>query len=137
MPGACRPRQMLPPPTTTAVWIPRSTTSPSCRASSEVASVLMPYPVSAGANASPESFSRTRPYMGRVDALDPVMRSTPSMSVRPTLPGSACVRRDSFAKLVPDEAPNRNFLSELGRGLVQELLHGLGVVLHEILPQQD
>ena len=27
MPGACRPRQMLPPPTTTAVWMPRSTTS--------------------------------------------------------------------------------------------------------------
>jgi len=29
LPGACRPRQMLPPPTTTAGWMPMSTTSAS------------------------------------------------------------------------------------------------------------
>ena len=42
MRGSLRPRQMLPPPTTTAVWTPRSTTSASWRASSAVASALMP-----------------------------------------------------------------------------------------------
>jgi len=45
--------------TTTAVWMPRSTTSASCRATSAVAPSEIPEPES-WANASPESLSRTR-----------------------------------------------------------------------------
>jgi hypothetical protein len=51
---------MLPPPTTTAHCTPRSTTSASSRASIPVVCVEIPYPVSGGAKASPESFRRTR-----------------------------------------------------------------------------
>jgi len=60
MPGACRPRQMLPPPTTTAVSTPIDTTSWSCRAMSVIDSPEMPNSCPAGENAFPESFSRTR-----------------------------------------------------------------------------
>src|SRR2546428_8026531 len=85
----------------------------------------MPYSASAGANASPESFSITRPYPARA-ALPSVIRALPRG--RPSL--------GALAKLVPDEATDGNLLPDLGRDLVQELLHRLSVLLHEGLVQQ-
>src|SRR5712691_61501 len=85
----------------------------------------MPYSASAGAKASPESFSITRPYPPRA-ALPSVIRELPSG--QPSL--------GALAKLVPDEAADGNFLADLRRNLVQELLHRLPAVLHERLVQE-
>src|SRR3990172_12272238 len=85
----------------------------------------MPKARSGGENASPESLRSTRWYIGRVCCVGPsrsVIRS-PSIAV--------------LAKLVPDEAPHGNLLSDLGRDLVQQLPHRPGVVLHERLVEQD
>src|SRR5919106_3479599 len=62
MVGASRPRKMLPPPTTTAGSTPRCTTSESWRARRSTEPSWMPKSPPGGANASPESFSSTRPY---------------------------------------------------------------------------
>src|SRR5436309_14154974 len=64
MRGACRPRQMLPPPTTTATCTPRETISRSCVAIRAIDSAEMPSSPPGGAKASPESLSRTRRYIG-------------------------------------------------------------------------
>src|SRR3990172_11450725 len=42
-----------------------------------------------------------------------------------------------FAKLVPDEASDGNFLPHLGGDLVDQLRNGLRIVLHVVLLQQD
>src|SRR3990172_3962829 len=109
---------MLPPPTTTAGWIPRSTISASCRATNPIASSEMPEP-EVGANASPESLSKTRWYAGR---------ASPSL-MRPSL-------LRVLAQLEPDEAPDLNLLTGLGADFVKVLLDRLGVVLHVRLVEQ-
>ena len=121
---------MLPPPTTTAVWTPRSTISASCRATRLVASVLMPDWESAGANASPESFNRTRLYVGR-DVASASLGSH-------RLAGRSPRRRYSASSpsLYRDEALDGNLLADLGGDLVEQLLHRLRVVLHERLVEQ-
>src|SRR5262245_49540814 len=118
---------MLPPPTTTAIWTPRSTTSASCRPTSAVASVLMPDPAG-GENASPESLRRTRWYS--VLPARSVTFAARSLLVE----ASALV---GLSKLVSDEPPHGNLLPDLGAGLVEQLLDRLGVVLHEGLLEQD
>src|SRR5262245_60377930 len=135
MPGACRPRQMLPPPTTTAIWTPRSTTSASWRPISAVDSVLIPDP-SDGANASPESLRRTRRYsvlpalwpapVSVTFARAPLVDEVPPLSLLAEL-----------SQLVSDEPSHGNLLADLGTHLVEQLLDGLGVVLHERLLEQD
>src|SRR5215211_28579 len=124
MSGACRPRQMLPPPTTTAVSTPRSRISASWRATSPVASLLMPDWESTGANASPESLSRTRLYVGR-SAPPTVIGCLPST---PLL--------DVLAQLVSREAPHGNLLADLRRYGVEQLLHRGAVVPDEGLVEQ-
>src|SRR6266540_3502368 len=64
MRGACRPRQMFPPPTTTATCTPRETISRSCVAIRAMDSAEMPNSPPGGAKASPESLRRTRRYSG-------------------------------------------------------------------------
>src|SRR5918995_1333991 len=121
MPGAWRPRQMFPPPTTTAIWTPRSTTSASCRPISAVASVLMPEP-SNGANASPESLRRTRWYS--------VLPMSVTVARAPLALVASASLVDGLAQLVSDEPPDGNLLSDLGSHLVEQLLDRLRVVLH-------
>src|SRR5438105_249078 len=107
---------MLPPPTTTAICTPSdSVTSASCRARPAVASGEMPNMLSGEANASPESFRRTRWWIG---------------------PSSA-TSADLFPELVAGEAPHRDLLPHLGGDLVDQLAHGLRVVADERLVQQD
>src|SRR5438445_12766492 len=101
---------MLPPPTTTAIWIWRSSvTSASWRASPSVASGEMPYSRSGEAKASPESFSRTRRYSG----------------------ASAAISAQLLAQLEPGEPPARHLLSHLRGDLVGQVCHRLRVVPHE------
>src|SRR5262245_47295441 len=125
MPGAWRPRQMLPPPTTTAGWIPRSTTSASWRATSAVASSEIPTP-EGGAKASPESFSRTRWYVGR---------ASPASLMLPVVPSSVAGQLTRLLRVlaqpVPREPADRDLLSRLGTHVVQQALDRLRVILHE------
>src|SRR3990170_3993704 len=111
---------MLPPPTTMAGCTPRSMTSASSCASNAVDPVEMPYPVSGGENASPESLRRTRWYCGRVEcsaACSPSPMRGPSLA-------------EFLAQPVSDESPD-------GAHLVQELLDRPRVVLHVLLVEQD
>src|SRR5687767_11110679 len=113
---------MFPPPTTTAICTPRSTTSASCRPIKAVDPVLIPDP-SDGAKASPESLRRTRWY-----SVLPV--SVTAARAPLVLVTSASVV-DGLAQLVSDEPPDGNLLAHLGPHLVEQLLDRLRVVLHE------
>src|SRR5207342_2893169 len=134
MPGACRPRQMLPPPTTTAGWMPRSMISANCRATSAVATSEMPEPES-GAKASPESFSSTRWYVGRAAPPSIIRSAIPFVPVRRAAPGlcshaSGSIRNRGqltrlalvLAQAVPGEALHRDLLARLRADLVQQIL---------------
>src|SRR5687767_601457 len=121
---------MFPPPTTTAIWTPRSTTSASCRPTSAVASVLIPDP-SGDANASPESLRRTRWYSA-LPALPVTFALAPSV-----IPSTRTSTVRGLTQLVSDEPADSNLLSDLRTHLVEELLDRLRVVLHERLFQQD
>src|SRR5207342_953329 len=136
MPGACRPRQMLPPPTTTAGWMPRSMISASCRATSAVATSEIPEPES-GAKASPESFSSTRWYVGRAAPPSLMPAAVPPLSDR-CWTFRELTRLDFvLAQPVAGEALHRDLLAGLRADLVEEVLDRLRVVLHERLIEQD
>src|SRR5438093_3617092 len=127
---------MLPPPTTTAGWIPRSTTSASCRATSAVAPSEIPEPESC-ANASPESFSRTRWYVGRASPPSLMRLVVPSTGRRHSVGGQLTRLLQVLTQPVPGEPPDGHLLARLGADLVQEALDRLRVVLDERLVEQD
>src|SRR6187551_3419736 len=85
----------------------------------------MPYPVSSGASASPESFSRTRWYSGRP--------SSPRGSAASDIPRTLL---RVLAEPEPRETPDGDVLADLRTDLVEELLDRLRVVLHEGLIEQ-
>src|SRR5438093_613302 len=127
---------MLPPPTTTAGWMPRSTTSASCRATRAVAPSEIPEPESC-ANASPESFSRTRWYVGRASPPSFMRLVVPSTGRPHSVEGQLTRLLQVLAQPIPGEPPHGDLLAGLGTNLVQEALDGLRVVLDERLVQQD
>src|SRR6266581_3083494 len=127
---------MLPPPTTTAGWIPRSTTSASCRATSAVAPSEIPDPESC-ANASPESFSRTRWYVGRASPPSLMRLVVSSTGRRHSVGGQLTRLLQVLAQPVAGEPPDRHLLAGLGTDLVQQALDRLRAVLDERLVQQD
>src|ERR1043165_722359 len=63
----CAPRQMFPPPTTTAICTPRFATSAISDATTRRTSGLIPYPV-VPMSASPEILRSTRLYAGLDDS---------------------------------------------------------------------
>ena len=111
---------MLPPPTTTAVWMPRSTTSASCRATSAVASALMPEPVPPGRR--PRRRASAGPG-GSGSVWCSVIGHPRDSSVVGLVPRDLGARRSAYcfvlAQLVPDEPADGNLLTHLGRGLVE------------------
>src|SRR6478672_9318855 len=69
-PAPAMPRQMLPPPTTTAISVPRSRrTSAISAAMRATVAPWMPKPVTGSANASPDSLRTTRLQFPRMPAL--------------------------------------------------------------------
>src|SRR4029450_12097583 len=122
---------MLPPPTTTAGWIPSSTTATSCCATRAVAASEIPRP-DGGAKASPESFSRTRWYVGRASPASFMLPVVPSTSVAGQLTRLLRVLAQAVSRVPPD----RDLLAGLGADLVQQRLDRLRVVLHERLIEQ-
>src|SRR5947208_6577896 len=127
---------MLPPPTTTAGWMPRSTTSASCRATSAVAPSEIPDPESC-ANASPESFSKTRWYVGRASPPSLMRLVVSSTGRRHPVGGQLTRLLQVLAQPVAGEPPHRHLLAGLGADLVQQALDRLRVVLDERLIKQD
>src|ERR1700688_4132799 len=65
---SCAPRKKLPPPITTATWTPLRTTSAIWRATRWTTSGSRP--TCPPPNISPPSLSNTRPYCGRIAAVD-------------------------------------------------------------------
>src|SRR5215218_1681519 len=69
-PAPAMPRQMLPPPTTMAISVPRSRrTSATSEAIRATVGPSIPKPVAGSANASPDSFSTTRLQLPRMPGL--------------------------------------------------------------------
>src|SRR6266540_2812387 len=135
--GAWRPRQMLPPPTTTAIWTPIEVTSTNWSARWPVDAEEMPYGGSAGVNASPESFRSTRRYASVPSA--PGAASGASVMDAPRR-ASGCVWNGSslrlLAQLEPGEPADRQFLADSSGRLVDQLRDRALVVLHERLVEQ-
>src|SRR6476646_7102117 len=132
---------MLPPPTTTAGWMPISTTSASWRAIRPVDASEIPEP-EAGAKASPESFSRTRGYVGRAPptsmrvAILPRGRGPQTGGVAVGAPQLTLALLGLLAELEPGEPLDLHLLAGLHANLVEVLLDRLAVVLHERLVEQ-
>src|SRR5919201_176793 len=122
---------MFPPPTTTAICTPRSTTSASWRATSAVESVLIPVPAE-GANASPESLRMTRWYSVLPAPVSVTLACAP---LEIAVPPASTLR--GLPKLVADESADGNPLADPGAHLVEQLPDGLGVILHERLLEED
>src|ERR1700722_16802751 len=103
------PRQMLPPPTTTAIETPSACTAAISFAMTVVVSTstLPPLP----ANASPESFRRTRRKAG--------------------------VKAPLLAECELGEAPDRHLLAQHAGYAVDELADRDRIVLHEGLLEHD
>src|SRR5215218_2549200 len=136
--SAVEPRTMLPPPTTTAICTPRSSTSTSWRATPSMRSKPSPKPVAESANASPESFSSTRSYCG---LPSPASAGGPSPAITnatvppvPRPPGVAGL--GPLPHLEAGEAAQHELLAHLGRVVVQQVLDGLLVVADVRLVEQ-
>src|SRR6185369_12064708 len=122
------PRQMLPPPTTTAISTPSSrraaVTSSAMRCTTAAS---MPKPLSASANASPESLSTTRRYW--------LWCIPPSVIVSPfPLCGAGLRLADLDAREAPDggiRPETRHQLADGGLGLLDEALLEEHVLLEE------
>src|SRR5438093_3858314 len=116
MRGACRPRQMLPPPTTTATCTPRETISLNCVAIRAIDSAEMPSSPPCGAKASPESLSRTRRYIGA---------------------GCSIGWLGLLAHSESSEPSDQDVLLDFRRYLFYQVAHLLGIVPDVDLVQQD
>src|SRR6266487_795775 len=138
MSGACRPRQMFPPPTTTPTCTPRPTTSFSCPATSLVASLEMPKPWSRETNASPESFRSTRRYTGTPGTASSTRRVPDSRADPPgPSPWSLTLRSGLLAQLVADEPADQDILAHFRGNVLHQVVDALRVVADVGLIQQD
>src|SRR6476646_6963736 len=131
--GAWRPRQMLPPPTTTAICTPIEVTSTSCSARCSVATDEMPNGGSPGENASPESLSSTRRYASVPRASTAVSGASVTGARPPVAMGWSL---GLLAQLEPGEPADRQLLADLSGNLVHQLRDRDLVVLHERLVEQ-
>src|SRR5215216_3137193 len=140
---------MLPPPTTTATWTPRSRTSTSCLATPSILPKSSPNPTLVSAKASPDSLTTTRSNRGLPSpSTGPGWSpgSSPTITyamgsllrlpgaVRPIGPWTGL---GAFPDLEPREATQHQLLADLGRVVVEQVLDGLLVVADVGLFEQD
>src|SRR5262245_4153492 len=105
------PRQMLPPPTTTAISTPSSRRAAATSSAMRwTTAASIPMPVCASANASPESFSTTRPY--RLRCAPPSDMSSPPSRSRALGPRAFDELGSGLADLDAREAPHRGIRPE-------------------------
>src|ERR1044071_1019567 len=118
MPPCCSsvPRKKLPPPITTATWVPVATTSAICRATARTTTGSTP--TAPPPNISPPSLSTAR------------RKSAGAATVPAASIPASSITWSGLADLEPRELPDRD------TGLVQQRLHGLLGVLHRGLLQQ-
>src|SRR5215211_4707382 len=147
--SAADPRTMLPPPTTTATWTPRSRTSTSCLATPSILPKSSPNPTLVSAKASPDSLTTTRSNRGLPSpSTGPGWSSgssptiTYAMGSLLRLPGAVrpigpWTGLGAFPDLEPREATQHQLLADLGRVVVEQVLDGLLVVADVGLFEQD
>src|SRR6266516_2291493 len=146
--AAAKPRMILPPPTTTATWVPSSRTSASCSVTPSILPKSTPKPERSSAKASPESFSSTRSYRG-LPLPESGTSSSPAITkAKPFSPsGSALAARDPLVALAlalgvlpdpePGEATDHQLLANLGRVGIEHLLDSLAGTADMGLVKQD
>src|SRR5512144_2379026 len=128
------PRNMLPPPTTTASWTPAQTTSAIASAMCATTRASMPSD-SLPANASPETVSRTRRQRGGNGTGEAGHRaSSVTVAASPFVEFPVC--QSGLADLVAREPTNLDLLTQRRAGLVEEPANGLLGVLDERLLEQ-
>src|SRR5215216_4669920 len=136
---------MLPPPTTTATWTPRSRTSTSCLATPSILPKSSPNPTLVSAKASPDSLTTTRSKRGLPSPAstgpgwsptitNAMGRSSACPGRRPTGPWTGL---GPLPDLEPREATQHQLLADLGRVVVEQVLDGPLVVADVRLFEQD